>query len=87
MKSLTRSKQHFLENLYYKLNKLAIGDVETSVFGSTMLTLLTNNLSVDELAEMPLEELSQYLNEKGRGRFADPEQLAKSIQKAVRGWR
>lgn len=85
MKSLTRSKQHFLENLYYKLNKLAIGDVETSVFGSTMLTLLTDNLSVDELAEMPLEELSQYLNEKGRGRFADPEQLAKSIQKAVRG--
>ena len=85
VKSLTRSKQHFLENLYYKLNKLAIGNVETSVFGSTMMTLLTDNLSVDELAEMPLEELSQYLNEKGRGRFAEPARIAKSIQKAVRG--
>lgn len=76
---------HFLENLYYKLNKLAIGDVETSVFDTTMMTLLTDNLSVDDLAEMPLEELSQYLNEKGHGRFAEPERLDKSIQKAIRG--
>ena len=35
-KSLTRAKQHFLENLYYKVNKLATGALEnSSVFSAT----------------------------------------------------
>jgi Transposase and inactivated derivatives len=43
------------------------------------------NSGSDELAEMPIEDLSKYLKEKGRGRFAEPERLAKSIQKAIKG--
>lgn len=34
---------------------------------------------------MPIEELIDYLQSKGRGRFCDPEALAKAIKKAVRG--
>src|SRR5699024_6080675 len=37
-----------------------------------------------EVAEMPLEDLSDFLHTKGKGRFADSEKLAKSIQKAIR---
>ncbi|WP_412851075.1 IS110 family transposase [Bacillus paranthracis] len=80
---LTECKQHFLENLYYKCNTLT-KEIQTSVFGSTMMDLLSDSLSLDEIAEMSLEGLANLLQEKGKGRFSEPEKLAKSIQKAVR---
>ncbi|WP_414150012.1 IS110 family transposase [Acetobacterium malicum] len=81
---LTEMKQHFLENLYYKCNTLT-KEVDTSVFGSTMMDLLTDSMSLDEIAAMPLENLAAFLQEKGRGRFSDPDKLAKSISKAIKG--
>ncbi|MBC3901714.1 IS110 family transposase [Acetobacterium malicum] len=81
---LTEMKQHFLENLYYKCNTLT-KEVDTSVFGSTMMDLLTDSMSLDEIAAMPLEDLAAFLQEKGRGRFSDPDKLAKSISKAIKG--
>ena len=86
--SLTRAKQHFIEALYYRLNKLVTVDkdnIDTSVFGATMLYIITNSKTLDEIAEMPIEELIDYLQSKGHGRFSDPEALAKAIKKAVRG--
>ena len=81
---LTEMKQHFLENLYYKCNTLT-KEIDTSVFGSTMMDLLTDSMSLDEIAAMPLENLAAFLQEKGRGRFSDPDKLAKSISKAIKG--
>lgn len=80
---LTEMKQHFLENLYYKCNTLT-KEIDTSVFGSTMIDLLTDSLSLDEIAAMTIEALAAFLQEKGRGRFSDPSKLAKSISKAIR---
>lgn len=85
VKNLGRAKQHFIENLYYSTNKLASSDFETSVFGSTMMELLTDDVTPDEIAQLPLNELANYLNVHGHGRFADPEKLASAIQKAIRG--
>ncbi len=85
VQSLVRAKQHFIENLYYKLNKLVISDeLNTSVFGSTMMSLLTEDMTTDDLLNTSINDLADYLNEHGRGRFANPEALAKTIQKAVR---
>ncbi|PKM75738.1 MAG: IS110 family transposase [Firmicutes bacterium HGW-Firmicutes-15] len=81
---LTEMKQHFLENLYYKCNTLT-KEIDTSVFGSTMMDLLTDSMSLDEIAAMPLEDLAAFLQEKGRGRFSDPDKLARSISKAIKG--
>lgn len=84
VQSLVRAKQHFIENLYYKLNKLVISDeLNTSIFGSTMMQLLTEDLTTDDLLNISINDLTDYLAEHGRGRFADPEALAKTIQKAV----
>ena len=80
---LTECKQHFLENLYYKCNTLS-KELDTSVFGATMLDLLSDALTLDEMAEMELEDLANLLQEKGRGRFSDPQKLAKTIKKAIR---
>jgi transposase len=76
-------KQHFLEELYYKCNTLS-SELDTSVFGASIMDLLEADLSVDEISQMPLEELTTRLIKSGRGRFGDPEKVAKALQKALR---
>lgn len=89
VRQLVETKQHFIENLSYKCNTLKkeLRDSEgsTTVFSATVMDLLTEDLTLDDLAMMPLEQLSSFLQEKGRGRFKDPDKLAKTIQKAIRG--
>jgi hypothetical protein len=72
IQQMTECKQHFLENLYYKCNTLT-RDVDTSVFGSAMLDLLSESLSLDDLAAMPIEELADLLHTKAEA--ALPTQL------------
>src|SRR5690625_2427264 len=83
VRQLTKEKQRFLQYLSYKCNTFT-EEVESSVFGKAMLDLFLENYSLDELAQMPLEDLATYLQSKGKNRFPDPEYVAKSIQKAVR---
>src|SRR5699024_6514387 len=46
---LTECKQHFIENLYYTCNTLK-QSIDTSIFGTTMMSLLTEDVSLDEVA-------------------------------------
>lgn len=64
VQQLTECKQHFLENLYYKCNTLS-KELDTSVFGATMMEILSDSLSLDEIAEMELESLATLLQKKG----------------------
>ena len=50
-----------------------------------MMSIVTDSKTLDEIADMPTEDLISYLQVKGRGRFSDPDTLAKAIKKAVRG--
>jgi len=83
VRQISQEKQRFLQYLSYKCNTFT-EEVESSVFGKAMLDLFLENYSLDELSNMPLEDLADYLRVKGRNRFPDPEYVAKSIQKAVR---
>src|SRR5690625_2140909 len=49
-----------------------------------MMDLFFESYSLEELSQMPLEDLADYLRIKGRNRFPDAKQVAKSIQKAAR---
>ena len=84
---LTEAKLHFLENLYYKCNTLSkeLKEENKSALGSAMMDILSDSLSLDEIAGMEVEALVGVLQEKGRGKFSNPEKLAKVIQKAIRG--
>ena len=85
VKQITDCKNHFLNNLYFRLNTLE-AELPTSVFGNTMMTVLSGEkYTLDEIAEMPLETLTQDLNQMSRGRFGDPEGIAKALKKAIRG--
>ena len=82
-KEMTWCKNHFLNNLYYKMNTID-AELPTSVFGATMMTVLTDErYSLDELAELPLEQLTSDLNKLGRGRFGDPEAVAQALKRSA----
>jgi len=83
VKALTKEKQHFLQHLSFKCNTFT-QEVDASVFGNAMMELFLEKFSLDEVAEMPLEELAAFLQEKGKNRFNDPACIAASIQKATR---
>lgn len=83
IQQITKEKQRFLQHLSYKCNTFT-EEVESSVFGHAMMELFSEKYSLDELAQMPLEDLAAFLQEKGKNRFNDAECVAKSIQKAVR---
>jgi transposase len=81
---ITDCKNHFLNNLYFRLNTLE-AELPTSVFGNTMMTVLSGEkYTLDEIAQMPLETLTQDLNQLSHGRFGKPEEIAKALKKAIR---
>ncbi|MBT2217519.1 IS110 family transposase [Virgibacillus dakarensis] len=83
IRQVAQEKQRFLQHLSFKCNTFT-EEVESSVFGKAMMDLFLERYSLEELAQMSLDELAAYLRSKGKNRFNDSEQVAKSIQKAVR---
>ena len=81
--NLTREKQYFLQNLFYKCNAFR-SEVDSNVFGHAILEMLSEQYSLDDIANMEVADLADYLKDKGRNRFPDPEHVAKCIQKAAR---
>lgn len=81
--SLTREKQYFLQNLFYKCNAFT-SEVESSVFGHAIMEMLSEKYSLDDIATMDVADLADYLRDKGKNRFPDPENVAHCIQKAAR---
>jgi transposase len=81
--NLTREKQYFLQNLFYKCNAFQ-AEVESSVFGHALMELLSEAYSLDDIASMEVADLADYLRDKGRNRFPDADHVARCIQKAAR---
>lgn len=88
VEQLVRTKQHFIENIYYKCNTLSSElkseNLTTSVFSNTLMTLMTEEYTLEELASKPLEKFITLIQELGRQHFKNPEKLAKAIQSAIR---
>lgn len=89
IEQLTTTKQHFIENIYYKCNTLSSEfkkeDLSTNLWSSTIIKLMTEEYTLDDLAAIPLNEFAEFLQKLGRGRFKAPDKLAKAIQAAIRG--
>ncbi|MEK4504049.1 IS110 family transposase [Bacillus sp. FSL R12-0069] len=83
VRMLTKEKQHFLQHLSYKCNTFS-QEVDSSIFGNAMMELFLEKFSLEELADMPLEELAEFLQTKGKNRFGDPKCVASTIKRAVR---
>lgn len=89
--NLAREKSYALTNIFIKFSELAVLSPKdkddnpfSNRFGATSVAVLTDFLSPEEIADAPLEELIDFLCEKGKNRFSDPEAKAKLLQKAAR---
>lgn len=82
--NLTREKQRFLNQVFTKFSSLTQDKVFSDSFGATSLAVLEEFESPDELCYMDFDKLTAFIKEKGRGRFDDPEAVAKALQKAAR---
>lgn len=84
MKSITREKNYFLMNLFLKFNTLSQDKVFSDLFGTTSISVLTEFLSPEEIASQPLEELIDFIMEKGKNHFLNPCVTAQSLKDAAR---
>ena len=82
VQDLTREKQRFANYLFLKCSGLA-QDKDIANTSATTLALMEQFETVDELAYADLDELTAFIDEKGRN-FADPAAKAKAIQAAAR---
>ena len=82
VQDLTREKQRFANYLFLKCSGLA-QDKDIANASATTIALMERFETVDELAYADLDELTAFIDEKGRN-FADPAAKAKAIQTAAR---
>lgn len=59
-------------------------DESTSLFSTTVIYLMTEKSTLDELTEFPLEAFCDLLQKKRKGRFKQPEKIVKAIQRAIK---
>ena len=82
--NLSREKTRFLDTLFQKFSTLDSAKVFSDTFGATSLAAICDFLSVDEIISTPIAELTDFVNRKGKGKFADPEAVANALQAAAR---
>src|SRR5215212_10073545 len=83
VQNLAREKNYFLSVLFLTFSTYGQVDPFGDPFGATSCAML-EELTTDELAQLSLDDLATYLQEHGRGRFADPDALARTLQQSAR---
>lgn len=82
--NLSREKTRFLDTLFYKFSALDSSKVFSDTFGATSIAVISEFFSVDDINSMPLEELTDFIVQKGKNKFTDPEKIATELKAAAR---
>ena len=82
--NLIKEKQRFMNVLFKKYSTMTQAKVFSDTFSATALAVYDEFESAEALANMDLQELTEFIIEKGKNRFPDPDTVAKAIQKAAR---
>ena len=82
--TIAREKNYFLTHLFLKFSSFSSLKPFSNTFGKTSLAVITDFLSVDEIAAMPTEKLVDFIMQQGRSRFKEPERIAEAVNKAAR---
>jgi transposase len=88
VESASREKAYMVSNIYLKFSQLAVVKDEdkpfSNTYGTTSEAILTEFLSLDDIAYSSLEDLVEFIKSKGKNRFSNPVETAKLLQKAAR---
>ncbi|MFC4356323.1 IS110 family transposase [Chryseomicrobium palamuruense] len=82
-KEVARNKTYFLNQVFLKFSGMRQDNPFSDTFGTTSLAVI-EELDPETIAEMDMDELILFLQEKGKNRFAEPEELAKYLKKLAR---
>jgi hypothetical protein len=74
VQNLTREKNWFLNNLFLKFSSLAQEKIFSDKFGATSSSIIEEFFSVDDISYMPIEDLVEFINKKGKGHFENPDE-------------
>lgn len=83
MREITRNKTYFLNQLFLKFSGLRQDNPFSDKFGATSMAVM-EELEPETIAEMSIEELVEFLQDKGKNRFENPEEIAKYLHKLAR---
>ena len=88
VESSSREKAYMVSNIYLKFSQLAIIKDDdkpfSNTYGATSEAVLTEFLSLDDIAYSSLDDLVEFIKSKGKNRFSNPLETAKLLQKAAR---
>ena len=82
--ALVREKAYALAILYLKASEYARLKPFGNLFGAASRAVLQEFASLEQLAAMPFDELVEWLDRKGKRRFADPQDNARTLQQVAR---
>jgi len=91
--NLAREKAYCLSILYLKASEYTRQDGDqpqqhrcpfSNVFGAASRAVIQEFTTIEEIAALPFEELVAFIQAKGQGRFADPRDNARRLQRVAR---
>lgn len=88
VQDLTREKLYVMNNLYLGFSGLIIADKPdrpfSDMFSATSCEVLDYFDSLDQIANTPIDELTDFISKAGKNRFKNPSENANLLAKAVR---
>jgi len=83
---ITREKTYMISNMFLKFSELSVGEDSpfSNNYGATAEAVLTEFLSLEEIQSMSAESLVEFICQKSRNRFTNPNQTAEILRKAAR---
>ncbi|MBP7278808.1 MAG: IS110 family transposase [Sedimentibacter sp.] len=88
VESIAKEKTYMVSNIYLKFSQLAVLEKAdkpfSNTYGATSEAVLTEFLSLEDIAYSSIEDLVAFIKDKGKNRFSDPVGTAKLLQKAAR---
>jgi len=78
--NLVREKSYFLAHLYLKASEYTHLKPFSDTFGATSRAIVQDYPSIEAIAAIPLEQLVEIIDVKGKRRFANPEDNARKLQ-------
>jgi len=84
VRDLVREKSFCLAHLYLKASAYSRLQPFGNTFGATSRTIIRQYSSMEEIATIPLDDLTETIDRLGKRRFADPLQAAQTLQEVAR---
>jgi transposase len=83
MQNIKRDKTYFLNQVFLKFSGMRQDNPFSNTFGNTSLAVI-QELEPDQIMAMSMEELIEFLRDKGKNRFENPEEIATYLKKIAR---